>query len=242
MIFHRENVPMVDPVPHPNWTPPPNAPASRPSAWQSNQGDVFESALKRADSSRSSDEDDESTIDEPESEAKDAEAPLSGQTKAHNSAARESAARSPLDELKHRTRSLELDSSDKEINLQSTASSVGVSSESVRSTENVATTAAQAPLMVETVAAMMMRLDRMPEANAGQWRFNVLNDPAGISSVQLQRVANGGWRVNVSLNPGSEVDQEQQTSELKTALEMHGHEVESVQLTSAQFDAELNES
>ncbi|MFK7994282.1 MAG: hypothetical protein AB8B87_09095 [Granulosicoccus sp.] len=83
-------------------------------------------------------------------------------------------------------------------------------------------------MTVETVAQMMSRLERSPGTHNGQWRFGVLNEQAGVTALQLQRSLNGGWRVNVSFNENSLIDEHRHAEELKAALVKEGHDIDSV--------------
>jgi len=155
--------------------------------------------------------------------------------------------RSPMDELGLPSRSLELDPEPSdgltEIVPEGAGNQVSASDPaSGAENQRVAGSSVQTPLMVETVSAMMMRLERMPEVNAGRWQFNLLNDPAGISSLQLQRSINGSWRIHLAMEPGAEVDQQQHADELKTALQASGFEVDSVELMNTSSDARIQPS
>lgn len=83
----------------------------------------------------------------------------------------------------------------------------------------------------ETVAQMMLRLERTAGAHNGQWHFGVLNDQSGVTALQLQRSVQGGWRVNVSYSESALIDEQEQADELKAALLKEGHEVDSVEIT-----------
>ncbi len=83
----------------------------------------------------------------------------------------------------------------------------------------------------ETVAQMMLRLERTAGAHNGQWHFGVLNDQSGVTALQLQRSVQGGWRVNVSFSENSVINEQEQADELKAALLKEGHEVDSVEIT-----------
>jgi len=84
------------------------------------------------------------------------------------------------------------------------------------------------PLLPENIAALMLRMERMPDSVNGQWKFSVLNDPAGISSLQLQRTMQGGWRISLSMKDTALVDEERLGNELKASLVESGHKVDSI--------------
>ena len=233
---------MVETVPVPSWTPPTPAPVSRPSSAQTNRQDAFDSALKRADSSRSSEPaEEDASIDEPEVSDEDAQAPLPSR-----SSVGEGTGRLRFDELLTKKGGSDREPISEASAQQANGGPAEIHADSSTHPSLTPSSAAQTPLMVESVAAMMMRLERMPEVSAGQWQFNLLDDPAGISSLQLQRAVNGSWKVSVSVLSGSDVEQEQHASELKSALELRGHTVESVQIAAVQSDdvvsAELDDA
>ena len=83
----------------------------------------------------------------------------------------------------------------------------------------------------ENIATMMLQMERAAGASEGQWSFAVLDDPTGVSVLQMQRSAQGTWRVGVSLNQASTVDENAHAEELKTALLSKGHNVDTVSVT-----------
>lgn len=96
---------------------------------------------------------------------------------------------------------------------------------------SIASSARGSTLTAETMGQMMSRLERAPGAHDGQWRFGVLNEHAGVTALQLQRSINGGWRVNVSFNEASQIDEQRHAEELKAALLKEGHDVDSVEIS-----------
>lgn len=75
-----------------------------------------------------------------------------------------------------------------------------------------------------------------PEATAGQWQFAVLDDPAGVSAVQLVRSDAGQWLIKLSLDESARADRQQLAGELKAVLRDQGHAVQSIVITPVAGD------
>ena len=78
---------------------------------------------------------------------------------------------------------------------------------------------------------MIRSLENMPGTPSGQWTFGVLGNSSGIVALHLQRVAAGGWQVNVSVDEAASFDGETSTEELKKALTREGHDIESIKFS-----------
>ena len=81
------------------------------------------------------------------------------------------------------------------------------------------------------VSDMIRSLENMPGTPSGQWTFGVLGNSSGIVALHLQRVAAGGWQVNVSVDEAASFDGETSTEELKKALTREGHDIESIKFS-----------
>jgi hypothetical protein len=83
----------------------------------------------------------------------------------------------------------------------------------------------------ETLAQMMSRLEKVSTSQHGQWQFTVVNDPNGVAALQLQRSAQGKWRINVSFSELAVIEEQHTVAELKQALTEQGHSVETITVT-----------
>lgn len=88
-------------------------------------------------------------------------------------------------------------------------------------------------MTAEQVSSLMRQLENTADEATGQWRFGVVDDPAGVTGLQLQRNVHGEWRVSVSFEPKTPVDARAQAEELKQSLLAQGHSVDSVLISQA---------
>lgn len=96
-------------------------------------------------------------------------------------------------------------------------------------------------MTAEQVSSLMRQLENTAGEATSQWRFGVVDDPAGVTDLQLQRNVHGEWRVSVSFEPKTPVDTRAQAEELKQSLLDQGHSVDSVFITRASHQSALND-
>lgn len=122
--------------------------------------------------------------------------------------------------------------------VQSAAHGIGHSDAQTLTQSGIAATTLHGALTAESMSSMMLRLERMATTHDGQWRFAILDNPMGVTAMQMQRSAQGIWRVGISLNETAELDELAQAEELKAALLSQGHNVDSVTISRLSSNSE----